>query len=394
MQIPIEYIFIGSSILLILSVLANKASERLGLPSLLLFLIIGMVAGSDGLGGIEFENALLAQSVGIGALVSILFSGGLDTDWNIIRPIVKEGILLSTLGVVLTAFFMAGFTYFFTHFSFTESMLLGAIVSSTDAAAVFSILRSRNVRLKKEVQAIIELESASNDPTAVLLTIGFIQIILIPATGFADLSWLFMTQVTIGIAFGWTMGHLIPKAINGLHLAYAGLYPVLTVAFVLFTYGVTAALHGNGFIAVYLAGLIMGRHKFLYKKELTSFHDGLTWLMQIIMFLTLGLLVFPSKLLGLFSIDIIIAFFLILIARPLSVFIVLSHSKFNYKELSMISWVGLRGAVPIILATFPLVSGVPKADTIFNHVFFIVLTSILIQGTLVPYVARFLRVEK
>lgn len=394
MQIPIEYIFIGLSVLLILSVLGSKISERIGVPSLLIFLLLGMLAGSEGLGGIDFDNALLAQSIGIAALISILFSGGLDTDWKTIRPVAKEGIALSTIAVVVTALLVAGFSYYVTHFTFNESMLLGAIVSSTDAAAVFSILRSKGVRLKKELQAVIELESASNDPTAVLLTLGFIQIILVPSTTITQLFLLFAAQVTIGILIGWVMGHFIPRLINQLNLEYEGLYPVLTIALVLLTYGVTAVLHGNGFLAVYLTGLTMSGYKFTNKKNLTEFHDGMTWLMQIIMFITLGLLVFPSKLLGYISIDILLAFFLILIARPLSVFMTLFYSKFQYKELLMISWVGLRGAVPIILATFPLVAGIPKADTIFNHVFFIVLTSILVQGTLVPLMARLLHVEK
>ncbi|MDI9819752.1 MULTISPECIES: potassium/proton antiporter [unclassified Legionella] len=394
MQIPIEYIFIGISVLLILSVLGSKISEHIGVPSLLIFLIIGMLAGSEGLGGIAFDNALLAQSIGIAALISILFSGGLDTDWKTIKPIAKQGIALSTIAVVLTAFLVASFSYYVTHFTFNESMLLGAIVSSTDAAAVFSILRSKGVHLKRELQAVIELESASNDPTAVLLTLGLIQIILVPSTTITHLFLMFVAQVTIGVLIGWAMGHHIPRLINMLKLEYKGLYPVLTIALVCFTYGITTVLHGNGFLAVYLTGLTMSGYQFTNKENLIQFHDGLTWLMQIIMFITLGLLVFPSKLLGYISLDILLAFFLILIARPISVFITLFYSKLQYKELLMISWVGLRGAVPIILATFPLVAGIPKADIIFNHVFFIVLTSILVQGTLVPFAARVLSVEK
>lgn len=394
MQIPIEYIFISLSVLLILSVLGSKISEYIGVPSLLIFLLLGMLAGSEGLGGIDFDNALLGQSIGIAALVSILFSGGLDTDWKTIRPIAKEGIALSTIAVVLTALLVAGFSYYVTHLTFNESMLLGAIVSSTDAAAVFSILRSKGVHLKKELQAVIELESASNDPTAVLLTLGFIQIILVPTTTITHLFLMFIAQVAVGVLIGWFMGHHIPRLINKLSLGYEGLYPVLTIALVFLTYGITTVLHGNGFLAVYLTGLTMSGYKFKNKKKLILFHDGLTWLMQIIMFIALGLLVFPSKLLGYLSVDILLSFFLILVARPVSVFITLCYSKFQYKDLLMISWVGLRGAVPIILATFPLVAGIPQAETIFNHVFFIVLTSILIQGTLVSFIARVLHVEK
>lgn len=388
--LSIEYIFIVTSVLILLSVLANKASEYLGVPALLFFLLIGMIAGSDGIGGIEFDNVLLAQAVGVGALVSILFTGGLDTHWRTIRPIAVQGIMLSTLGVMLTTLFVAMFAYYFSNFSINESLLLGAIVSSTDAAAVFSILRSNRMRIKKNVQAVIEFESASNDPMAVLLTVGIIQFILLPNVTFSYLISMFFVQVLMGLTIGLVMGTITPWIINKLHLEYKGLYPVLTIGLIMLTYGFTSIMNGNGFLAVYLVGLRMSSLDFENKKELIEFHEGLTWLMQIIMFLTLGLLVFPSKLLGLIGGDVLLGLFLILIARPLSVFITLFFSKFQFKELAMISWVGLRGAVPIILATFPVVAGIPNADTIFNHVFFIVITSILIQGTMIPFVARVL----
>lgn len=246
------------------------------------------------------------------------------------------------------------------------------------------------MRIKKNVQAVIEFESASNDPMAVLLTVGIIQFIMLPNVTFSYLISMFFVQVLMGLTIGLVMGTITPWLINKLHLEYKGLYPVLTIGLIMLTYGFTSIMNGNGFLAVYLVGLRMSSLDFENKKELIEFHEGLTWLMQIIMFLTLGLLVFPSKLLGLIGGDVLLGLFLILIARPLSVFITLFFSKFQFKELAMISWVGLRGAVPIILATFPVVAGIPNADTIFNHVFFIVITSILIQGTMIPFVARML----
>lgn len=389
-----EYFFLAVSILLFLSVLASKASGRLGVPALLLFLIIGMLSGSDGVGGIYFDDPFLAQSLGVAALLSILFSGGLESDWKLVKPVLKSGIVLSTVAVVFTTLLVAVFVNTILNFDFKQSLLIGAIISSTDAAAVFSILRSRGMHLKKDLKAILELESASNDPMAVFLTIGFIELLMNPSTAPVDLIGVLLLQVSVGFAIGSIMGKLMPWLINRLHLEHTGLYPVLTISSIMFTYGAATLLGGSGFLAVYLVGLIMGNHAFSHKKALIQFHDGLTWIMQIAMFLTLGLLVFPSNMMQFAEKDLWVAFFLIFIARPVSILVTLLFSKFNFREKLMISWVGLRGAVPIVLSTFPLVAGVPKADAIFNLIFFIVLTSILIQGTLIPWVAKWLRVEE
>jgi cell volume regulation protein A len=371
-------------------VIASKASARLGVPALVLFLAIGMLAGSDGPWGIYFDDPWLAQFLGVVALAFILFAGGLDINWQSVRRVFWSGIALSTIGIVITALLVAWFATVVLGFSLFEGLLLGAVVSSTDAAAVFAILRSRNVGLKGQLQPLLELESGSNDPMAVYLTLGFIGLLSNPATSIIDLIPMFIHQMSLGVAVGYAMGKAMVFIINRLKLEYDGLYPVLTLSLVLLTYGATASMGGNGFLAVYLAGLLMGKSNFIHKKSLMRFHDGLAWLTQIAMFLTLGLLVFPSRLTPIIGVGLLVSMFLIFVARPVSIFIALLFAKMSFKEKIMVSWVGLRGAVPVILATFPLLAGVPKADMIFNVVFFIVLTSVLLQGTLIPTVARWL----
>ncbi len=393
-MISIEILLLGSSILLLLSILASKASDKIGVPALLLFLIVGMLAGSEGPGGIEFDNPWLAQSLGVTALSFILFAGGLDTDWSSIRPVLWRGLSLSTLGVLITSFLVGCFAILVLDFSLLEGLLLGAIVSSTDAAAVFAVLRSRNVGLKGELKRLLELESGSNDPMAVFLTIGLISLLVNPGLSAPSLVPMFIKQMALGALMGYAIGKGIVLITNYLRLQYEGLYPVLTLSLVLFTYGATASLGGNGFLAVYIAGLLTGNSNFIHKRSLIRFHDGLAWLMQITMFLTLGLLVFPSHLVPVIGVGILVSAFLMLLARPISVYLTLLFAKINFREKTMVSWVGLRGAAPIILATFPLVYGVSQAEMIFNLVFFIVLTSALIQGTSIPLVARLLRVDE
>lgn len=386
-----ELILLGGSALLVLSVIASKASGKLGVPALLLFLIIGMLVGSDGPGGVYFDDARLTQSLGIVALALILFSGGLDTDWQQIRPVLPSGLALATIGGPITALLVGLFAAALLGFPLLEGLLLGAIVCSTDAAAVFAVMRARGARLKGRLGALIELESGSNDPMAVFLTITFTGLLLNPATSLGTLLWQLCLQMTLGALAGYVLGRTMTLLVNRLRLEYEGLYPVLTLGMALFTYAVAAAIGGNGFLAVYLAGLTMGNRDFVHKRSLTRFHDGIAWLMQIVMFLTLGLLVFPSALPSVAGSGLLISSLLMFAARPISVFIILLPTRFNWREKLMISWVGLRGAVPIILATFPQLAGLPRSDMIFNLVFFIVLTSVMIQGTTIPMVARWLR---
>lgn len=381
-----------AAVLLLLSIAAWKVSGRLGIPALLLFLGIGMLAGSDGPGGIYFDNASLAQSVGVIALAFILFAGGLDTEWKVVRPALGGAIALSTVGVLLTAVVVAGFAILLFHVSFLEGLLLGAIISATDAAAVFSVLGARNLNLSKKLMPLLELESGSNDPMAVFLTIGITNLLVDPHESVFSVLLLFVQQMGIGAVLGLLLGWGAIYVIRRLHLEEAALYPVLTVALVLLTYGLTATLGGSGFLAVYLVGILLGNSTVQRVNRLSGFHDSLAWLTQIAMFLILGLLVFPSELPAVFVSGLLITGVVIFIARPVSVLITLLPVKMSIQEKLFVSWVGLRGAVPIVLATFPLLAGVSNSSLLFNLVFFVVFVSVLLQGTSVPFVAKWLGV--
>ncbi len=388
-----EYLLVVASILLLVSVLVSKISDRFGVPALLLFLLLGMLAGSDGFGGIYFDDSALAQFIGVIALVLILFSGGLSTEWTQVRPVIKEGLLLSTFGVLITALVVGLFASALLGLSLIEGLLLGSIVSSTDAAAVFSVLRSKGISLKGQLKPLLELESGSNDPMAIFLTVGLIQLITQPDLSPWNLVVLFIRQMLLGAVLGYALGRGMVFLINRVKLSYEGLYPVLTLALVFLAFGLTAVLGGSGFLAVYIAGIVMGRYDFIHKRSLARFHDGLAWIMQITMFLTLGLLVFPSRLLPIIGIGLLTAACLMFVARPASVFLSLLPGGMNWREKLFVSWVGLRGAAPIILATFPLLAGLQQAEPIFNVVFFVVLTSVLLQGTSIPLVAKWLKLD-
>ncbi|MFO7586261.1 MAG: potassium/proton antiporter [Anaerolineales bacterium] len=390
----IEWLLLGIAGFLLVSVLASKVSDRFGVPALLFFLALGMLAGSEGIGGIEFNDPGLAQWIGIVALNLILFSGGLDTNWRDIRPVLLPGIALSSLGVLLTAAGVGLVATTLLGFSLLEGLLLGAIVSSTDAAAVFSILRSKSLGLKGQLRPLLELESGSNDPMAVFLTIGLTTWLIQPDFAPESLAVSLVVQIVVGAALGLAFGWLLAWLANHLHLGFDGLYSVLTLSTVFVTYGLATLLGGNGFLAVYIAGIAARHHDFIHRRSLIRFHDGLAWLMQIGMFITLGLLVYPSKITPVMGTGLLIAVALILLARPLGVFVSLALTRLNLREKTFISWVGLRGAVPIILATFPLIAGVEQADLMFNIVFFVVLTSALIQGASIPQVARWLGVDE
>ena len=392
--VTIPYVFVGISVLLLVSVLASKASGWLGVPALLIFIVVGMLAGSDGPGGIWFDNAYVAQFLGTLALAYILFSGGLETNWASVRPVLRPAVTLATLGVLLTAVLVGLFAVFFLHFSWLEGLLLGSVMSSTDAAAVFSILRSRSVALKGRLQPLLELESGSNDPMAVFLTVAVISLLKDPSAAWWHAIPSFAWQMAFGAAMGWVFGRLTRLLVNRLGLEYEGLYPVMTIALVLLTYGATDALGGNGFLAVYLAGIIVGNDELLHRRSLIRFHGGIAWLMQIVMFLALGLLVFPSHLVPVIGSGLLVALFLMIVARPVSVFICLWRSDFSLRERLLVSWVGLRGAVPIVLATFPLMAGIGRAEMIFNLVFFVVLASVLLQGGSLPALALWFKLDK
>lgn len=390
----IELYLLITAFLLLLSVVASKLSNTFGIPSLFIFLGLGMLAGSDGILGIYFDNVELAQHIGTLALIFILFGGGLDTTWKAIKPILKQGIVLATLGVFLTAFLVAIGVYFLFDFSFLEALLLGAIISSTDAAAVFAILRAKGISLKKRLSPLLELESGSNDPMAIFLTVAILQIILFPQEASLGI-WIlkFFLQFFIGAVLGYGFGIVLPYILNRIHLSFYGLYPVFTIGWILLLFALTSLLEGNGFLAVYLAGIAANTKEFVHKKNLVGFHDGLSWIMQITVFLALGLLVFPSQLPDIALHALGISLWLMFIARPVGVFLSMSLSKFGFKEKLFVSWVGLRGAVPIVLATYPYLAHFEHSALIFNTVFFIVLSSILIQGTSLPFIAKWLKVE-
>jgi cell volume regulation protein A len=380
--------------LVLTSVLASLLSDRIGVPALLIFLSVGMLAGSDGPGGINFDDPGLASFIGTIALAFILFSGGLDTNWRLIRPVFGRGLTLSTLGVILTAGLVGLFAWGALGFSLPAGLLLGAIVSSTDAAAVFSVLRGRGVGLKGNLKPLLEFESGSNDPMAIFLTLGLTQLVTVP-----DFAWPWLVPgLFLNMAGGAVAGALAGKGmaylLNRIKLDYEGLYPVLTLSTVLFTFGFAELIEGNGFLAVYICGILLNGSDFAYKRYVIRFHDGLAWLMQIGMFLVLGLLVFPTHLPAIALSALAVAVFLILVARPLAVAISMVGSEFNWRERSLVAWTGLRGAVPIVLATFPLMAGYEASDLIFNIVFFTVLTSVVVQGTLLMPMARWLKVDE
>ncbi|MCW5899093.1 MAG: potassium/proton antiporter [Flavobacteriales bacterium] len=394
MSISVEQILLVGALLLLVSILASKTSGRLGVPSLLLFMGVGMVAGTDGLGIIDLQDAGIAQFLGIVALVFILFSGGMDSRLESVRPVFWRGLSLSTVGVLLTAVIVGLSVPLFTSLGWREGLLLGAVISSTDAAAVFTILRSKGMGLKGNLRQTLELESGSNDPMAFFLTTAMLQLVIAPEASPWTLVPMFFLQMGIGALMGWGMGMLMTRVLNRIHLDFEGLYPVLMLALVMLTFAATDAVGGNGFLAVYLAGVVLGNDDFIHKRSLIRFYDGQAWLMQIVMFLTLGLLVNPREIVPVMGAGLIISLVLIFIARPLAVLIALLPFRMMFAKRVLISWVGLRGAVPIVFATYPLMAGVEHAGLIFNIVFFIVLTSVLLQGTTLPLVARWLGLER
>lgn len=397
MNLTIELFILIASILLFFSLIVGKTGYRFGVPVLLLFLFIGFAAGSDGL-GLEFSSPEVAQYIGVIALNIILFSGGMDTRFSEIKPVVVKGIVLATAGVLLTALFTGLFIYWITNsiihsvtFSLLESLLLASVMSSTDSASVFAILRSRGLSLKENLRPLLELESGSNDPMAFMLTIVLIQMLQTPDISGWEVLFMFLKQLVLGALAGFLLGKLSVKIINKINLDNDALYSVLLLTVMFFLFGFTSFIGGNGYLAVYAGGLMIGNHRFVHKRSTLKFFDGLTWLFQIIMFLALGLLVNPSELLPIAGVGILIGLFMILISRPLSVLLTLSPFKnMSFKARLFTSWVGLRGAVPIIFATYPWISEVPQAKMMFNIVFFITILSLIVQGTTVSSMAHWL----
>ena len=404
MEITANNIMHTVAALLSLSVIVGKAGNKFGMPALLLFLAVGMIAGTDGF-GIQFDSAEAAQFIGMISLSVILFSGGVDTNFKDIRPILAPGVVLATVGVFITTIVTGAFIYYMIHwlapefaFGWIESMLLAAIMSSTDSASVFSILNSSRTGLKQNLKPTLELESGSNDPMAYLLVIILIGMLeggnAMSAELWTDSAILLVKQLILGAVGGVVIGYATVKIINRLRVDNEFLYPVMVIACVFFTFSLTELIGGNSYLAVYIAGLVVGNCKLALKHTITTFFGGFTWLVQIIMFLSLGLLVNPHEFVNMHIImpGVLLGIFMILIARPIAVFIsLLPFKNFTFKARLYISWVGLRGAVPIIFATYALTSpGVEHARMMFNMVFFITILSLILQGTTVNRMAQWL----
>lgn len=396
-----ENILLIGAILIFCAIMISKTGYRFGIPTLLLFLLVGMGFGTDGL-GLEFNSAKDAQFIGMIALSIILFTGGMDTKLRDIKPVMAQGMILSTVGVLLTTLLTGGFIFWLSGFSsmniampILTSLLLAATMSSTDSASVFNLLRSQRMNLKENLKPMLELESGSNDPMAYMLTIALIQVI-VSDSGF-DIGLLvkdLLVQFFVGGVMGYAFGRLAVWLINKVNLSNSSLYPILLLSLVFITFTITDLLHGNGYLAVYILGVIVGNARLVFRKEINTFMNGLTWFSQIVMFLSLGLLVNPHEMLGVSVCAMLIGLFMIFVARPLTVMLcLLPFRQMTFKAKCFVSWVGLRGAVPIIFATYPVVSEIPGSQVIFNIVFFITLLSLIFQGMTIAPVAKWLSLD-
>ena len=392
-----ENVVLVGALLLFVAVMAGKVAYRFGAPALLLFLGVGMLFG---LNFISYRSVEMTQFVGMIALCIILFTGGMDTKFSEIKPIIGPGVVLATVGVVMTAFVLAGSVWLVApwlgiEIPFALALLLASTMSSTDSASVFSILRSKKQGLKQNLRPLLELESGSNDPMAYMMTILLISVVSNTSSGVGlGMSVVFfVVQMVVGALSGYLIGRLAVWTINRIKLANHSLYSVLLLAFIFFSFAFTDLIKGNGYLAVYLSGLVIGNHKLEQKRPLTVFFDGFTWLMQIVMFLTLGLFVNSNELLEprVLILGGLVGAFMILVARPLTVFTcLLPFRKFTTKARLYVSWVGLRGAVPILFAIYPLMAHVENAGLLFNVVFLGTIISLLVQGTTVSGMANLL----
>ena len=387
----LEFSIFALGAVLLASVLTSKMMYRFGVPTLIIFVSLGIILGSEGLGGFYYDNYQLTGTIAQIALVVIIFSGGFDTSWKTAQPIAPLAATLSSLGTVLTALIVGTFAHLVIGFSWLEGLLLGSIISSTDAASVFSILRTKNMNLKGDLAATLEVESGSNDPFAHMLTLLFLGLLQGTSIGF---GWMLILQLSLGIVLGLIVGYLGMKLINRINLQIDGLYIIIAVSVMMLSFGLTALLGGNGYLAVYLTGMVLGNNPLTHKISLVKFFDGLTWLMQIFLFFALGLLVFPSQVLGVFWQGLAIAVFISFIGRPLAVWIIMACFRRPIKEIALVSWVGFRGAASIVFAIYPLAVGLPSGGIIFNIVFFVAFFSVITQGTLlVPFAKKLGLVE-
>lgn len=399
MEFSAENILLVGSALIFVGIVISKPGYKFGIPTLLLFLLVGMLFGSDGL-GLQFNNAGDAQFIGMIALSIILFTGGMDTKLSDIRPVIAQGLILSTLAVVVTTFLTGYFIYLLSGWSATfemtlaTSVLLAATMSSTDSASVFNVLRSQKIGLRNNLRPMLEFESGSNDPMAYMLTIVLIQAVTTGEINAATITRDIALQFLLGGGTGYVMGRIAVLVLRKINIPNPSLYPILLLSMIIFTFTITDMFRGNGYLAVYLMGIIVGNSKTAYKKETSTFMEGLTWLFQIILFIALGLLVNPHEMLDVAGVALLIGIFMIVIARPAGVFIcLLPFRRMGVRDKLFVSWVGLRGAAPIIFATYPVIAGVDGSGYIFNIVFFITLVSLLVQGTTISSVAKLLGLD-
>ncbi|TYR80855.1 potassium/proton antiporter [Priestia megaterium] len=388
MEFTIDNSIFLLSILLVVGVLTAKFSSRLGVPSLVLFIIVGMILSHY----IYFDNALLTQGFGIIALIIILFDGGIHTKWTDVKAVIRPSVSLATAGVLVTTIVTGVLAKYILDVTWLEGLLFGAIVGSTDAAAVFSVLGSKNIRQK--LTSTLEVESGSNDPMAIFLTVSIIQLIQNPDSPIFTLILDFFWQMGIGLIMGLLLGKASVWAINRINLDSSGLYPVLSLALAALTYGITAFIGASGLLAVYIMAVSLGNADLTYRHAIVRFNEGFAWMMQILMFILLGLLVFPKELIDITWQGILLSFLLMLVARPLGVFISMIFTKYSIKEKLFISWAGLKGAVPIVLATYPMMAELENSSLIFNVVFFVVLTSALLQGATISPLANLLKLSE
>jgi cell volume regulation protein A len=381
---------VGAMLLVVGAILAGSAvialgAARVGVPSLVAFLVLGMLLGSDGPGGIAFDDAELARTAGIVGLAAILFEGGLSTSWRRLRQVAVPAALLSTVGVVASALLTGAAARYLFDLTWLESVLLGAVVASTDAAAVFATLRYTSIR--RRLARTLEAETGLNDPVAIALTLGLIEWIEKPSFALPDLVLLVVRQLGLGVVVGIGLGALASWVFGRLPHSIGPFAPVVSVATAALSFGTADVIGGSGFLAVYIVGLAVGSTPSRYRRQLVSFHEGVAFLAQVVLFVMLGLLVFPSRLDSVAGPGVVLAVLLVAVIRPLAVWLATALSAFTGRERMLLGWAGLRGAVPIVLATFVLSSKVGEAETIFNAVFFIVIVSVLLQGTTLEWVA-------
>ena len=379
-------LMIISGLVLLICITSSKMLYKFGVPMLLIFIVLGMLFGSDGIVGIYFDNYDLTSKLCSIALVFIMFYGGFGTNWKMAKPVANQSILMSTFGVIITSLLTGVFCYFILNTSLLEGLLIGSIVGSTDAASVFTILRSQKLNLKSEIASLLEVESGSNDPIAYMMTLS---IVMIMSSG---LSWSIVPMILKQIIFGILLGAVLAKAtvfiIRRANFELEGFYSIFIIAIAILAYALSEFIGGNGYLSVYIAGIILGNSKIPHKKSLVAFFDGISWIMQIMLFFMLGLLSFPSRLPQVIGVSILISIFMIFIARPIATHVILRGFKTPIKEQILISWVGLRGAASIVFAIFAITSGVPIENDIFHIIFFIALISVSVQGTLLPKVAQ------